>query len=288
MGNEQTPQPPSAAAAPHRSAGHEASIVGTAHTWFLDRIGGLWALCTHRPISLYAASVLRIGYGLLYLIFLIREFPHRDEIWGPGSPWTPALAQELFDQTGWSSVLILSDSRPYFELCYLMAVLTSTLFMLGWRTRARHLDRGDAQLRHPCHHGTSLLPLRTQASRSDRATGHAHRHRSAPGTAPLLRRDDRRGRRVPSRPLLRLPSSPVATRSAAYGDVPPGARPNGRIRRPFAGGFSRQMELRQLRSFVTVAEELHFGRRRSQDLIVAVAVSFLVGRHGSEGPGSCR
>ncbi|MEU2832141.1 HTTM domain-containing protein [Streptomyces lavendulae] len=136
MGNEQPPQPPSAAAAPHRSAGHEASIVGTAHTWFLDRIGGLWALCTHRPISLYAASVLRIGYGLLYLIFLMREFPHRDEIWGPGSPWTPALAQELFDQTGWSSVLILSDSRPYFELCYLMAVLTSTLFMLGWRTRA--------------------------------------------------------------------------------------------------------------------------------------------------------
>ncbi|MFF7613303.1 HTTM domain-containing protein [Streptomyces lavendulae] len=135
MGNEQTPQPPFGAAAPYRSAGHEASIVGTAHTWFLDRIGSLWALCTHRPISLYAASVLRIGYGLLYLIFLIREFPHRDEIWGPGSPWTPALARELFDQTGWSSVLILSDSRPYFELCYLMAVLTSTLFMLGWRTR---------------------------------------------------------------------------------------------------------------------------------------------------------
>lgn len=66
MGNEQTPQPPSGSAAPYRSAGHEASIVGTAHTWFLDRIGGLWALCTHRPISLYAASVLRIGYGLRY------------------------------------------------------------------------------------------------------------------------------------------------------------------------------------------------------------------------------
>ncbi|MEU9182871.1 HTTM domain-containing protein [Streptomyces sp. NPDC048550] len=96
----------------------------------------MWALLTDRPISLYAASVLRIGYGLLYLIFLLREFPHRDEIWGPGSPWTPALAQQLFEQTGWNSILVLSDSRPYFELCYVMALLTSTLFMLGWRTRA--------------------------------------------------------------------------------------------------------------------------------------------------------
>ncbi|OEJ35383.1 deoxyribonuclease HsdR [Streptomyces subrutilus] len=99
-------------------------------------MGALWALLTERPVSLYAASVLRIGYGLLYLVFLLREFPHRDEIWGPGSPWTPALAQQLFDQTGWNSILTLSDSRAYFELCYVLALVTSALFMLGWRTRA--------------------------------------------------------------------------------------------------------------------------------------------------------
>ncbi|MFF0191261.1 HTTM domain-containing protein [Streptomyces sp. NPDC005244] len=93
-------------------------------------------LVTGRPVSLYAAAVLRIGYGLLYLTFLLREFPHRDEIWGPGSPWTPALAQQLFAQTGWTSVLTLSDSRVYFELCYALAVATSVLFMLGWRSRA--------------------------------------------------------------------------------------------------------------------------------------------------------
>ncbi|MEU3243325.1 MULTISPECIES: HTTM domain-containing protein [unclassified Streptomyces] len=79
--------------------------------------------------------MLRIGYGLLYLVFLLREFPHRDEIWGPGSPWTPALARELFDQTGWNSILTLSDSRAYFELCYALALATSALFALGWRTR---------------------------------------------------------------------------------------------------------------------------------------------------------
>ncbi|MGW6844413.1 HTTM domain-containing protein [Streptomyces sp. NPDC054958] len=136
MGSEQISQPPSTVATPHRPAAQGTSVAGTAHRWLLDRIGDVWALLTDRPISLYAASVLRIGYGLLYLVFLLREFPHRDEIWGPGSPWTPALAQQLFAQTGWNSILILSDSRAYFELCYVMALVTSALFMLGWRTRA--------------------------------------------------------------------------------------------------------------------------------------------------------
>ncbi|MFE1958983.1 HTTM domain-containing protein [Streptomyces sp. NPDC059479] len=100
------------------------------------RVGALAAALTERPVSLYAAAVLRIGYGLLYLAFLLREFPHRDEIWGPGSAWTPELAKELFDQTEWVSVLTLSDSRAYFEVCYAAAVVTSVLFTLGWRTRA--------------------------------------------------------------------------------------------------------------------------------------------------------
>ncbi|MDQ0762497.1 HTTM domain-containing protein [Streptomyces canus] len=100
------------------------------------RIGEFLAVLTERPVSLHAAAVLRIGYGLLYLVFLLREFPHRDEIWGPGSPWTPELARQLFDQTGWASILTLSDSRAYFEVCYALALVTSALFMLGWRTRA--------------------------------------------------------------------------------------------------------------------------------------------------------
>lgn len=101
-----------------------------------ERVGAFLTVLTERPVSLYAAAVLRIGYGLLYLVFLLREFPHRDEIWGPGSPWTPELARQLFDQTGWASILTLSDSRPYFETCYALALVTSALFMLGWRTRA--------------------------------------------------------------------------------------------------------------------------------------------------------
>ncbi|MFV0126683.1 HTTM domain-containing protein [Streptomyces sp. HMX112] len=134
MGSEQTPQDAPTTPAPQRPTSQGAVFPGVAQ-WTADRIHALWDLATGRPVSLYAASVLRIGYGLLYLLFLLREFPHRDEIWGPNSSWTPTLAQQLFDQTGWTSILTLSDSRAYFELCYVMAIATSALFMLGWRTR---------------------------------------------------------------------------------------------------------------------------------------------------------
>jgi hypothetical protein len=100
--------------------------------WF----GTAGALLTGRAVSLYAAAALRIGYGSLYFVFLLREFPHRDEIWGPGSPWSPDLAAQLFDQTGWVSVLAWSDSQTYFNACYVLALCTSALFALGWRTRA--------------------------------------------------------------------------------------------------------------------------------------------------------
>ncbi|WP_107101083.1 HTTM domain-containing protein [Streptomyces graminilatus] len=122
------------ALAPHRRIPDRAHV-GPPHR-VLERVGAFLTVLTEQPISLYAAAVLRIGYGFLYLVFLLREFPHRDEIWGPGAPWTPELARQLFDQTGWLSILTLSDSRPYFETCYALALVTSALFMLGWRTRA--------------------------------------------------------------------------------------------------------------------------------------------------------
>ncbi|WP_106979097.1 HTTM domain-containing protein [Streptomyces scopuliridis] len=131
MGTEQEPVAASVPRPRSRPRGR------TEGSRLLHRAGGaLSATLTERPVSLYAAAVLRIGYGLLYLVFLLREFPHRDEIWGPGSAWTPTLAKQLLDQTEWASILTLSDSRAYFEVCYALAVVTSALFMLGWRTRA--------------------------------------------------------------------------------------------------------------------------------------------------------
>ncbi|WP_371502907.1 HTTM domain-containing protein [Kitasatospora sp. NBC_00374] len=128
----ETEQIPAETPAAHRPA-HPGGSTDSRRT--LARIAAWGSLVTDRPVSLYASAVLRIGYGLLYLAFLLREFPHRDEIWGPGSPWTPALARELFDQTGWLSILTLSDRPAYFEACYATAVVTASLFVLGWRTR---------------------------------------------------------------------------------------------------------------------------------------------------------
>jgi hypothetical protein len=101
----------------------------------LVRVGALRAAVVERPVSLYGAAVLRIGYGVLYFAFLLREFPHRHELWGPEAPWTPALARQLFDQTGWSSILTLSDEPLYFELCYLFALAVALSFAAGWHTR---------------------------------------------------------------------------------------------------------------------------------------------------------
>lgn len=130
---EQTPIPASTPSRPGHGT-DRASARTSQHV--PARISTLLTLLLEEPISLYAAAVLRIGYGFLYFAFLLREFPHRDEIWGPGSPWTPALARQLFDQTGWASIITLSDSRAYFEVCYTAALIISALFMLGWRTRA--------------------------------------------------------------------------------------------------------------------------------------------------------
>jgi hypothetical protein len=137
MGNEPTHEIPAAAeAADPPTTTRVTPAEGPVGRRLRLRGDALWTLVTVRPVSLYATSVLRIGYGLLYLVFLLREFPHRHQIWGPASPWTPSLAAQLSEQTGWYSFLLLSDSRAYFELCYAAALLTSALFMLGWRTRA--------------------------------------------------------------------------------------------------------------------------------------------------------
>ncbi len=111
------------------------AVSGSGLARVLGRLDAFGLALTERTWSLYAAAALRIGYGLIYLAYLLREFPHRDELWGPGSPMTPALSRELLDRTGWFSVLTFSDSPIYFEVCYGFALVVCVLFALGWRTR---------------------------------------------------------------------------------------------------------------------------------------------------------
>ncbi|WEV29789.1 HTTM domain-containing protein [Streptomyces sp. 71268] len=83
----------------------------------------------------YQSAVVRIGFAFTWLLFLLREWPHRQVMYGPDSPWAPEMARQLIDGTGAFTVLMWSDGRVWFEAVYAMAVLSSALLLLGWRTR---------------------------------------------------------------------------------------------------------------------------------------------------------
>ncbi|MCX5012922.1 HTTM domain-containing protein [Streptomyces sp. NBC_00555] len=84
----------------------------------------------------YQSAVIRIGFAGTWLFFLLREFPHRGELYGPDGPWSWALAERLTASNGAFTVLMWSDSRLWFEIVYAVAVLASVGLLLGWRTRA--------------------------------------------------------------------------------------------------------------------------------------------------------
>ncbi|MFJ1647398.1 HTTM domain-containing protein [Streptomyces sp. NPDC088258] len=83
----------------------------------------------------YQSAVVRIGFAGTWLLFLLRELPHRRELYGPDSPWGWDLAQQLIAKNGAFTALMWSDSTVWFEIVYVVAVLSSALLLLGWRTR---------------------------------------------------------------------------------------------------------------------------------------------------------
>ncbi|MFE2047591.1 HTTM domain-containing protein [Streptomyces sp. NPDC059459] len=93
------------------------------------------ARVTGAALGPYQTAVIRIGFSATWLLFLLRELPHRDELYGPGSPWTHDLAEQLIADNGAFTALMWSDGRAWFEIVYAMAVLSSVLLLLGWRTR---------------------------------------------------------------------------------------------------------------------------------------------------------
>jgi hypothetical protein len=94
------------------------------------------ARATAVALGPYQSAVVRIGFSLTWLLFLLREFPHRAELYGPDGPWSWHLAERLIAENHAFTVLMWSDSRAWFELVYALAVLSSVALLLGWRTRA--------------------------------------------------------------------------------------------------------------------------------------------------------
>ncbi|AZM54383.1 hypothetical protein DMA15_18940 [Streptomyces sp. WAC 01529] len=84
----------------------------------------------------YQTAVVRIGFAGTWLFFLLRELPHRHEMYGPDGPWDWGMARQLISGNGAFTALMWSDGRLWFEVVYALAILSSALLMLGWHTRA--------------------------------------------------------------------------------------------------------------------------------------------------------
>ncbi|MFE2912995.1 HTTM domain-containing protein [Kitasatospora indigofera] len=95
-----------------------------------------FAAFTGRVFGPYQAAVVRIGFGLAWLVFLLREWPERRVLYGDRSPWSLDLAGRLLADNGAFTVLTWFGGRLWFELVYHLAVLAALLVVLGWRTRA--------------------------------------------------------------------------------------------------------------------------------------------------------
>ncbi|MFE2420401.1 HTTM domain-containing protein [Streptomyces hokutonensis] len=93
------------------------------------------ARVTESALGPYQSAVIRIGFAATWLLFLLRELPHRQELYGPDGPWSWDLARRLIADNGAFTALMWSDGQLWFETVYALAVLASVLLLLGWRTR---------------------------------------------------------------------------------------------------------------------------------------------------------
>ncbi|MFG2195094.1 HTTM domain-containing protein [Streptomyces sp. NPDC048639] len=93
------------------------------------------AQVTGSALGPYQTAVIRIGFSFTWLFFLVREWPHRHEMYGPDGPWSWTLARQMISGNHAFTALMWSDGRLWFECVYLFSVVASALLLLGWRTR---------------------------------------------------------------------------------------------------------------------------------------------------------
>ncbi|MFE1905813.1 HTTM domain-containing protein [Streptomyces gardneri] len=103
---------------------------------FDRRIARAVQAVTGRALGPHQTAIVRIGFSLTWLVFLLRELPHRHEMYGPDGPWSWELASRLIADNRAFTVLMWSDGRVWFELVYGLAVLSAALLLVGWHTRA--------------------------------------------------------------------------------------------------------------------------------------------------------
>ncbi|GLX49920.1 HTTM domain-containing protein [Streptomyces hygroscopicus subsp. hygroscopicus] len=93
------------------------------------------ARVTEAALGPYQSAVIRIGFAGTWLFFLLREFPHRQELYGPSGPWDWGMGRRLTEDNHAFTALMWSDGQLWFECFYTLAILASAALLLGWRTR---------------------------------------------------------------------------------------------------------------------------------------------------------
>lgn len=101
-----------------------------------ETVVAFFARMSGRSRGTHQAALLRIGFGAVFLVTLLRESLNRREIWGDASPWSPDMARRLLSDIDGVSILLVRDDRWWFELMYVFAVAVTALFVVGWHTRA--------------------------------------------------------------------------------------------------------------------------------------------------------
>ncbi|WP_408646700.1 HTTM domain-containing protein [Streptomyces carminius] len=97
-------------------------------------VGGIVKI-TARPLGPYQSAVVRIGFALAWLLYLLFEWPNRHELYGPDGPWSWELGRRLIETNNAFTALMWSDSTVWFEIVYAVAVLSGAALLVGWRTR---------------------------------------------------------------------------------------------------------------------------------------------------------
>ncbi|MFD0023079.1 HTTM domain-containing protein [Streptomyces sp. NPDC058382] len=91
---------------------------------------------TASSLGPYQSAVIRIGFSATYLLFLLRELPHRREMYGPDAPWRWDMADQLISNNQAFTTLMWSSSAVWFEIVYALALISAALLLVGWHTRA--------------------------------------------------------------------------------------------------------------------------------------------------------
>ncbi|WP_371777338.1 HTTM domain-containing protein [Streptomyces sp. NBC_01438] len=91
---------------------------------------------TASSLGPYQSAVIRIGFSATYLLFLLRELPHRQEMYGPDAPWRWDMAEQLISNNQAFTTLMWTDSTVWFEIVYALALIAAALLLVGWHTRA--------------------------------------------------------------------------------------------------------------------------------------------------------